>query len=126
MKKERIEERDLFCVVKAVLLALAISLFAVVVFAVILKVAPLRASTVYAVNQILKGCALAVGILVCVRGEKGWMKGGIIGVVFTMVSYLAFSAIGGDFSLSWLIFLELAFAFVIGAIGGIVAVNLKN
>ena len=126
MKKERIEERDLFCVVKAVLLALAISLFAVVVFAVILKVAPLRASTVYAVNQILKGCALAAGILVCVRGEKGWLKGGVSGLLFTALSYLAFSAIGGDFSLSWLIFVELVGAFFIGAVGGSLAVNLKK
>jgi hypothetical protein len=46
--------------------------------------------------------------------------------LFTALSYLAFSAFGGDFSLSWLIFVEVGVAFLAGALSGILAVNLKR
>ena len=115
-----------FTIVKAVLLSLAVSLLAAVVFAVILQAAPMAQRTIYTVNQVLKAVALAVGVLAFIRGEKGWLKGGVSGLLFTGLSYLAFSAIGGDFSLSWLIFAELAIAFLVGAICGSLAVNMKK
>lgn len=115
-----------FTIVKAVLLSLAVSLLAAVVFAVILQAAPMAQRTIYTVNQVLKAVALAVGVLAFIRGEKGWLKGGVSGLLFTGLSYLAFSAIGGDFSLSWLIFAELAIAFLVGAISGSLAVNMKK
>ena len=124
--KETTYGNDFFTVVKAVLLSLAVSLLAAVVFAVILRAAPLAQGTIYTVNQVLKAVAIAVGVFAFVRGEKGWLKGGVTGLLFTGLSYLAFSAIGGDFSLSWLIFIELALAFLIGAISGILSVNLKK
>ena len=74
----------------------------------------------------IKVIAVMVGTLVFVRGEKGWLQGGIVGLLFTALSYLAFSSIGGDFSLSWLILLELGVAFLAGALSGILAVNLRK
>ena len=115
-----------FCVVKAVLLSLAVSLLAAVTFAVVHCSASWGEGIVYTVDQILKSVSLLIGVFAFVRGEKGWLKGGVAGLLFTALSYLAFSAIGGDFSLSWLIFLELLLAFFTGAIGGILAVNWKR
>ena len=115
-----------FTIVKAVLLSLAVSLLAAVVFAVILQAAPMEQGTIYTINQVLKAVALAVGVFAFIRGEKGWLKGGVSGLLFTGLSYLAFSAIGGDFSLSWLIFTELAITFLAGAICGSLAVNMKK
>ena len=69
---------------------------------------------------------IALGALAFTRGEKGWMKGGGVGLLFTALSYLAFSAIGGDFSLSWMIVLEVVIAFIIGVLAGSLAVNLKR
>jgi putative membrane protein (TIGR04086 family) len=126
MRNERVYGDGFFTVVKAVGLALAVSLLGAVIFAVVLRVGNLDEKIVYPVNQVLKGLAISVGTLVCVRGEKGWLKGGGAGLLFTAVSYLAFSALGGDFSLSWLIFVEFAVAFFIGGIGGALAVNLKK
>ena len=114
-----------FCVVKGAALALALSLLSVVVFAVILRCTAISDGFVYPITQTLKAVCLCLGALVFVRGEKGWLKGAGVGLVFTALSYLAFSALGGDLSLSWLIALELALSLVIGALGGIVGVNLK-
>jgi hypothetical protein len=57
---------------------------------------------------------------------KGGLKGGIIGLLFAAVSYLAFSALGGDFSLSWLIIAELLLGLFVGALSGIIAVNVRR
>jgi putative membrane protein (TIGR04086 family) len=117
---------DAFSVIKGVGFAVAASLLGAIVFAVILRSWTISNKTVYSVNQTLKSIALAFGVLFFVRGEKGWLKGGLVGILFTAVSYLAFSALGGDFSLSWLIFAELALGVFVGALSGIIAVNMNR
>ncbi len=117
---------DFFPIVKAVLLALGVSLLLAVTFAVVLRTTSWGENIVYPVNQVIKVIAVMVGTLVFVRGEKGWLQGGIVGLLFTALSYLAFSSIGGDFSLSWLILLELGVAFLAGSLSGILAVNLRK
>ena len=126
MRNETMNGDGVFPIVKAVLLSLAVSLLASVVFAVILRAASWGEGVIYPVNQIVKVVSIALGALVFVRGEKGWLKGGAVGLLFTALSYLAFSALGGDFSLSWMIFVEVGVAFLAGALSGILAVNLKR
>ena len=122
----RSEGTTIFTIVKSTGLALALSVLGVVAFAVVLQATALSGSVIYTVNQVLKLLSIAVGTLAFVRGEKGWLKGGVTGILFTGVSYLAFSALGGDFTISWLIFAELVIAFLVGSISGALAVNLKK
>jgi putative membrane protein (TIGR04086 family) len=126
MRNETMNGDGVFSIVKAVLLSLAVSLLASVVFAVILRAASWGEGVIYPVNQIVKVISIALGTLVFVRGEKGWLKGGLVGLLFTALSYLAFSALGGDFSLSWLIVAELFFGALVGGASGIAAVNFKS
>ena len=107
-------------------MALAFSLLTAIVFAVLLSVSPLPDKVIYPVNQTLKVLAVAIGALLFVREEKGLIKGGAIGLLFTALSYLTFSAVGGDFSLSWLIFGELFLALLTGCICGALAVNIRR
>ena len=122
----RSEGTTIFTIVKSTGLALALSVLGAVAFAVVLRAVALGSGVIYTVNQVLKLLSIAVGTLAFVRGEKGWLKGGVTGILFTGVSYLAFSALGGDFTISWLIFAELVIAFLVGAISGALAVNLKK
>ncbi len=115
-----------FSVVKGLLLALSCSLFLTVVFACVLRFSSLSSKVIYPVNQAIKTLSVAIGVLSFTRGEKGWLKGLGVGVLFTALSYLAFSAIGGDFSLSWLIFAELALGAFTGVICGIISVNVRR
>lgn len=112
-------------VLKGVGFAMATSFLAVVVFACILRVKPCSDKTVYFVNQAIKGASVLLGTLLFVRGEKGWLKGGGIGALFTAVSYLTFSIVGGTFSLSALAVAELFLGVFVGAVAGMIAVNLK-
>lgn len=118
--------KSVFDIIKGAALALAISFLLAVIFANILRFARLSNGVIYPINQCIKAVCIAVGTLVCIRGEKGWLRGGCVGLVFTALSYLAFSAIGGDFSTSWLIIAELFCAFLTGALSGILAVNCKE
>lgn len=126
MYNESAYGNGLFSIVKAVLASIAISFFASVIFAVVIETGCVGESWIYAVTQTIKAVALAIGVLLFIRGEKGWLKGGGAGLLFTALSYLAFSSLGGDFSLTWLIFVELLIAILVGALSGIVAVNLKK
>ncbi|MBR2646515.1 MAG: TIGR04086 family membrane protein [Clostridia bacterium] len=112
--------------IKAVALALALSLIGAVIFAGILRAATLGNAVIYPVNQIIKVLSIVAGVTVFVRGEKGWLKGGAAALGFTALSYLAFSALGGDFSLSWLIFAELLWTAGAGVLSGMIAVNLRR
>ncbi len=116
----------LFSVVKGLLLALACSLFFTVIFANVLRGGKISDGAIYPVNQGIKTLSVAVGVLLFVRGEKGWLKGGVVGLLFTLLSYLAFSAIGGDFSLSWLLAVELFVGVFSGVLCGIIAVNISR
>ncbi len=111
---------------KGVAIALAISLLAAMVFAVILRFTTLPDRAVYPVNQTLKAVALCVGVLLSVRGERGFLQGIVIGVLYTVLSYVLFSALCGDFSLSFWILVEGLSAVLLGAVSGALAVNLRE
>lgn len=114
-----------FTVLKAVAFALAVSVLAVVVFACVLRVKPLSDRAVYFVNQVVKNLAVIVATLLFIRGEKGWLKGGAVGLLFTLLSYLTFSIVAHTFSLSALAVAELFVGLIAGAGAGAIAVNLR-
>ena len=116
----------LFQIVRGVALALGVALLSTVIFAWVLRFAPLASKWIYFINQTIKMLAILVGVLLCVRGEKGFLKGGAIALLFTALSYLTFSALGGDFSLGWTVLVEVALAVLTGVLGGAIAVNGKR
>ena len=111
---------------KGTLLALAVSLLATIIFSVLLRATGWGCEMIYPINQGIKCVSISLGAFAFVKGERGWLKGGGIGLLYTALSYLAFSAMGGDFSLSWLIIVELAVAFLCGGLSGALAVNMKK
>ena len=126
MQNETGTGNGLFQIIKGSALALGISLLFAVAFATLLTATPIPDAVTYPVNQTVKGLCIALGTLAFVRGEKGFLKGGGIALIFTSLSYLAFSALGGNFSLSWLILVELFIALLIGVLSGAVAVNMQR
>ena len=126
MDREESVGEEIFQVIKGVGIALAVSLSLVLLFAVLLRVTYMPKQVIYPINQLIKCVSVVAGTLLCVRGEKGFLKGLIIALVFTATSYLAFSALGGDFSLSWMLAVELLIVGMTGALSGSIAVNLRR
>ena len=115
-----------FQIVKGVGLALAFSFLAVIIFASIRTAVTLPDKWVRPVNQTIKVVSVALGAFCCVRGERGLLQGLGIGALFTALSFLSFSALGGTFGLTWLIFAELGLAMLTGGVFGALAVNIKR
>ena len=115
-----------FTLVKGVGAALGCSLLSTIILACLLRFGALPDKAIYPINQVLKVVFVAASAILFVRGEKGWLQGGIMGLLFTALAYVTFSAIGGDFSLSWLAIVELILAFFAGALGGVIGVNLRR
>ena len=126
MKRDDEYGKVFFMLMKGTGLALVFSLLASIIFAAVLQTSAVSDKAIYPVNQTLKALAAFLGALLFVRGEKGWLKGGEIGLAFTALSYVTYSVIGGNYALSWLIFAELFFTVFAGMVGGVVAVNVKK
>lgn len=126
MQNENSCADGLFSVLKAVVLSLLCSFLALVILACILRMSAMSDKAVYPILQTLKVLFVLLSTLLFIRGEKGWLKGGGAGLIFSALSYLTFSAIGGDFSLSWLIFMEVGLAFFAGVVGGVIGVNIRR
>ena len=115
-----------FQILKATLSALAVCIAGAFLFALILRFSAIPDKVILPVNETLKAVAVFLGAMLFIKGEKGLLKGALTGVFTVALSYLAFSAFGGDFSLSWLIFAELFFGAVVGGASGVAAVNFKS
>lgn len=113
-------------VLKATLCAVVFSLAYVLVFTLIVHLTQLSSTVIKPVNQVFKIIAIALGSLLFIRGQKGYIKGALTGLTTVFVNYIVFSIISGSFSLSWTFLLEILISSSSGLIAGIIAVNLKK
>ena len=126
MYDDQMSSKAVFQVIQGVAVALICSVFTAAIFALIMRVCPVNDVVVTVVTQVLKALSLAIGVLLFLRGEKGLIKGIVCGLLFSMLGYLTFSALGGGFSISWLILVELIVFSAVGGLLGVVAVNVKK
>ena len=123
----KLNKKDFFEIFKGVIFSLIISVLTVIVFAIIVKFANLSSKAVEIVNIALKIISILTGTLLAVgSGRQGLFKGGIIGLLFVLVSYLVFSLINGSFSVNPLTAFDVIFCLVAGLLSGVFAVNVRN
>ena len=115
-------------VLKGALIALSISLIGILIFAFVLRFVAIPDNAISPINQVIKGISVLVATLIALKKSKemGLVTGLLIGLVYTAVSFLTFSILDGHFSFSTTLLNDLLFGSVIGAICGIIAVNLKR
>ncbi len=113
-------------VLKAVFASVLISLVFVLIFTVIIQLFALPAEAIKPVNQVFKVIAVALGVLICVKGEKGLIKGTAAGVLAIAATFIVFGLISMSFTTDWRFAIELLIGGISGALAGILAVNLKR
>ena len=113
-------------VIKGTLCAVMTTLISVLIFAFIVKFALLGNGVIKAVNQFIKIISILLGCAFFIRGNLGLVKGVVLGLLSTTITYLLFWFFGGNapFNLSFLI--DLIFTAIVGGISGILAVNMKK
>lgn len=133
-KVKKIKDKDdkspalWFVVLKGTLISLAVSLVGILIFAFIIKYVAVPTSTIKPVNQVIKGVSLLVGTYISLRktDKMGLITGLLIGLFYTILAFLVFSILDGNFEFSKTLVNDLLFGGIIGAICGVIAVNLRR
>ena len=115
-------------ILKGSLIALSISLIGILLFAFVLRFIPISDNLIMPINQVIKGLSVLIGTILALRkvNEMGLVSGLLIGLVYTAVAFVTFSILDGNFDFSLTILNDLLFGGIVGAICGIIAVNLKR
>ena len=113
-------------VAKGVVFGVSFILAGVLLFAFIVEVASLSDKVIKPINQVIKLIAIFGGCAVAIRGEKGFLKGGIIGLAVTIISYVLFGIIGGTFGSFAVILTDALCGMVMGIISGVISVNIPR
>ena len=113
-------------VAKGVIFGVAFILAGVLLFAFIVEVASLSDKVIKPINQVIKLIAIFGGCAVAIRGEKGFLKGGIIGLAVTIISHVLFGIIGGAFGSFAVILTDSLCGMVMGVISGVISVNIPR
>ena len=113
-------------VIRGALIALITALVGVLVFSFIIKIAVLNASVIKTVNQFIKVLSIFLGCMIASGDTLGFIKGIFIGGLSSALIYLVFSLIFGQVQFGIGFVLDIIFSAVIGAISGVISVNLKK
>lgn len=125
---EKSEDKILKPVLKGVLISLCVSLVAILFFAFLLRFTNISENLISPVNQVIKGVSIFLGVLFGMRRVKsnGIINGLLIGFLFTIFAFLVFSLLDGQFVFDKTLLNDIIFGSIIGAICGIICVNLKK
>ena len=110
------------------LVAICVSLILVLIFAFMLKFTNIPDKAIKPVNQIIKGISVFVGVFIGLKKTKelGLVSGLLIGFIYTILAFLTFSILSGSFTVDITFLTDIVFGAVIGAICGIICVNIKK
>ena len=111
---------------KSVCVSSLLTLAAVLVFALLIKLFSWGSSVIMPVNQVIKLTCAALGCVLCIRGEKPVLRGALSGLGTVLVTYFLFAAIAGSISFGWGNVPDLLFGAVAGGIGGAIAALVRG
>ena len=111
-------------ILKATLLSVIVSLVMVLAFALVVKLTAFSSVAVKVVNQFIKVASLFLGCFFFLSEDKGLIKGGVTGLLYSFIVNVVFGMISGKGITIGV--LEILYMVIVGAILGIICVNLKN
>ncbi len=115
-------------ILKGSLMALSFCLIAILIFAFALRIFTISDNAIRPVNQVIKILSIFFGTLFGLKKvkEMGLILGMLIGLLFTIISYVSFSLLDGNFQFGISFLNDCLFGAITGGISGIIAVNFKK
>jgi len=108
--------------------ALVVTMIAIMVFALVLKMADLPEGVIPTVNLIIKLLSVCLGVYMGLGKDcsMGWLKGLVIGSAYMLFGYVLFALVNGSGAPVTLWLNDLGMGGVAGAIAGIISVNIRK
>lgn len=123
LEKFKIDKTTLRDILRMTLVSVVITLTAVLIFGIVIKLAEVPFAIIMPINQVIKLLSVLLGALIGIKcKEKGVFKGAVAGLLYTLISVFVFLILGGDLDGSFGI-IDAISGMIIGAVSGIIAVN---
>ncbi|MDF2839730.1 MAG: family rane protein [Clostridia bacterium] len=124
---EGVKSNTYMVMLKSLLVCLIISFVMILLYALILSFTSISDATMSKVTQTI--LIISIAIASAYGGKKtrhrGWLFGAILGLIFTILLVPFGMALGQVFTMDIYLIAKLLVAAVVGAIGGIIGVNLN-
>ena len=122
----KLNSNAVLMVLKGICTALITTLLGILLFSIVVKVATLNNVVIKVVNQFIKLLSIFLGCFFSIKEGKGLIKGLVIGVLATFITYLVFSLIGGEKFFTLSLLFDLVFGLIAGALSGMLTVNVRR
>jgi len=108
-------------------ISILVTLVLMVVLTMIMTYTNISEGIIPVVNSLIMVLAIASGaIYISLKVDsKGWLNGGIVGVLYLIVIIILSNIFSKDFSIDKYLLLKLVVSIVTGAIGGMIGINIK-
>ena len=127
MKSQSTKQNHVLLYFIAIIASIISSLLLIIFFAFCIKWFNLPDKYISPVNLAIKAISISIGLMFLLKEKRvGLAKGTIFGAVYFLMAFLLFSALAGSIGLSLGAMLDLAYCVVVGAIAGILIVNIKK
>ena len=110
---------------KSICIAVIVTLAAVLVFALLIKLFSIGTGAITVVNQVIKAAAVFLGCFLCIKPGRALWKGVLSGIGAVVLTYFLFAILAGEFAFGWQNVLDLLFGAVAGAVGGFAPLHAK-
>jgi len=102
--------------------ALTTTLVFVLVLALVIRLSGIAGTTVAVLTQIIKVISIFYGTAIVLKTveKMGWLHGIVLGLIYTILAFFAFSIIGSNFDITTGIFAEMLFAGAVGSVSALV------
>ncbi|WP_425446030.1 TIGR04086 family membrane protein [Dethiothermospora halolimnae] len=113
--------------VKGLIFSYIITIVLIFIASLILTYTDLSIDSLSVIKSIIMILSIALGAiyLSMKNNKKGWLNGGIVGLLYVVIMIIIGSIINNSFSLDSYVLIKLIIALITGAIGGMIGVNLK-
>ena len=125
--KAKLSNPFLSNVLKGSLVSVSVSLVLILIFALLIKFLNIPDGAIQPVNQAIKIISILFGVIAALKNfpQKGLLTGALIGLIYTILAFMFFSLLSGQLIINASLFIDVAFALLIGAMCGIFFVNRK-
>jgi len=118
----KVKSNFLLSLIKSAVIGLVVSVLLVLALAFLLKFVNLSDNVISIIDEIIKIISIFVAVISLVKSSpyKILLKGGIVAVVYTLLTFIVFSAFQNSFNFSFSLIIDLILAMVTGMIVAVI------